>query len=345
MLRLRRADVHRYVMLEGLPSVRDPLNHAPQVRRVVVRRRLLPALEAIAPDPVGALTRLARLAGDDVAAIEPLVEELVADARRVGGVVCLPTARLAEAPVAVARRAVRALVAELAPGPPPSAAATARVLELQSGGGVDLPGGLRATAGGGWLALAPVEPPRQEASELTSGAALSWAPAAVGLRWHGPDDEPSAGIDEDQPPGQITLELPGVWSPPTVRVPDRVVPPGGTSEEATLLLPEGVERVVVRHRRQGDRLQLSGGTRRLKDLYIDVGVPRPLRARWPVVVDLDDRVLWVPGVATDEHLHHEARRCPGGLLALTTDPGGGTDPPGVLSALASTRTSSHVPPP
>jgi tRNA(Ile)-lysidine synthase len=323
MLRLRRADVHRFVMLEGLPSVRDPHNLAPEVRRVVVRERLLPALEAVAPDPVGALTRLARLAADDVAAIEPLVEELLADTRRVGDVVCVPRARLAGAPVAVARRAVRALVTGLDPGPPPSAATTERLLSLAAGGGLDLPGGLRATAGGGWLAFAPIEPARQERCELTPGASLSWAPAAIGLRWHGPDDDASPASGGEGAVGQISLELPGAWSPPAVRVPDHVVPPGGDPEEATLLLPEGVERVVVRHRRQGDRLRLTGGTRRLKDLYIDAGVPRPLRARWPVVTDLDDRVLWVPGVATDDRLRQQARHRPGGLLVLTPDPARG----------------------
>jgi tRNA(Ile)-lysidine synthase len=326
LLRLRRPDVHRFVLLEGLPSVRDPHNLAPAVRRNVARHRVLPALEAMGPDPVGALTRLADLACDDAAAIAPLVAEVVAGARRVGRVVALRTRTLAEAPVAIARRAVREVLAEVGDGPPPSAAAVSRVLDLRPGGGLDLPGGVRATAGGGWLALAPAGRVQQEPGELCPGDTLVWDPAAVGLRWLGPGAESEAGGGDTD--GQIALELTGAWSPPPVEVPDALVPPGGVASAATLVLPEDVERVVVRHRRPGDRLRLSAGTRRLKDLYVDAGVPRPVRSRWPVVADERDDLLWVPGVAADLGLVRRARHRPAGLLALASPPPG-TGPPGL----------------
>jgi tRNA(Ile)-lysidine synthase len=327
LLRLRRSDVHRFVLLEGLPSVRDPHNLAPAVRRNVARHRALPALEAMGPDPVGALTRLADLAADDAAALAPLVAEVVAGARRVGRVVALRSPTLAEVPVAVARRAVREVLAEVGDGPPPSAAAVARVLGLGPGGGLDLPGGLRATAGGGWLALAPAGSVRQEPGELVAGDTLAWDPAAVGLRWLGPGTQGSAA--DEAPTGQIALELTGAWSPPRVEVPDALVPPGGDAAAATLVPPEEVVRVRVRHRRPGDRLRLPAGTRRLKDLYVDAGVPRPVRARWPVVVDEDDELLWVPGVAADARLVRQARRRPAGLLALAAPDAGGTATPGL----------------
>jgi tRNA(Ile)-lysidine synthase len=330
LLRVRRADVHRHVLMEGLPSVEDPHNLDPEVRRSVVRHRVVPALEEIAADPVGALTRLARLAGDDAAALELLAADVVAQVRRVGPVVALRWAALDEVPVAVARRAVRALVTQVGGGPAPSAAAVARVLQLEPGAAVDLPGDVRATAGGGWLALAPPEVDEQGPVELTAGASVDWPPAVVGLRWFGPEDDARDADRTDDRVAQIALELTGAWSPPAVRVPDRVVPPGGGADQATLPVPEGTDRVWVRHRRPGDRLRLPGGTRRLQDLYVDAGVPRPVRARWPVVVDEEDRLLWVPGVAADEPLLRRGRRRPAGLLALVEPPDGATDPPGVL---------------
>jgi tRNA(Ile)-lysidine synthase len=320
LLRLRREDVHRFVLLEGLPSVDDPQNRDPDVRRSVVRQRLLPALAEVAPDPVAALTRLAGLAHDDAAALDGLVAQVLAGARRVGPVIAVRRAPLDEGPVALARRVVRALVAEAGGGPPPSAAAVTRVLDLAPGGGVDLPRGVRATAGGGWLAVTSGDVPSSPAAALAPGSLVAWPPAGIAVRWHEAGDQ--AAVDD----GQIALELAGVWRRPRVRVPDRLLPPGGRPDAATTLVAEGVPRLWLRDRRPGDRLVLTGGTRRLSDVYVDAGVPRPVRARWPVVVDDEDRIVWVPGVARDHEVARRAARQPGGLLALDRPGPAGADP-------------------
>ncbi|OKO93473.1 tRNA(Ile)-lysidine synthetase [Geobacillus proteiniphilus] len=54
----------------------------------------------------------------------------------------------------------------------------------------------------------------------------------------------------------------------------------------------------VRTRRRGDRMVLkgTGGTKKLKEIFIEAKIPRMERDRWPIVEDADGRILWVPGL-------------------------------------------------
>lgn len=60
--------------------------------------------------------------------------------------------------------------------------------------------------------------------------------------------------------------------------------------------------LVVRNRRDGDRIALFGlpGTKKLKELLIDLKVPKEWRDRLPVVAT-DNRILWVPGIRRSRH--------------------------------------------
>jgi tRNA(Ile)-lysidine synthase len=84
----------------------------------------------------------------------------------------------------------------------------------------------------------------------------------------------------------------------------------GSRHRAALVLPEaGLDRLVVRNRRPGDRLRPLGapGERKLKDLLIDRRVPRRERDRLPLLV-VAGRIAWVPGVTVGD-----AFRLPGRL--------------------------------
>jgi tRNA(Ile)-lysidine synthetase-like protein len=97
------------------------------------------------------------------------------------------------------------------------------------------------------------------------------------------------------------LGLDGLWRPPRVTVPERLVPPGGAAGLAHVALG-GLDRpfaLEARSRRPGDRIVTAAGTRKLQDVMVDAGVPRAVRALLPVVTS-GRRVLWVPGLAVDE---------------------------------------------
>jgi tRNA(Ile)-lysidine synthetase-like protein len=62
--------------------------------------------------------------------------------------------------------------------------------------------------------------------------------------------------------------------------------------------------LAVRAWRLGDRIEVpidreahKSSRKKLSDIFINAKVPRPLRARWIVLVDANDSVLWVPGLA------------------------------------------------
>ena len=57
--------------------------------------------------------------------------------------------------------------------------------------------------------------------------------------------------------------------------------------------------LAVRNRRPGDRFRPLGapGRRKLQDVFIDRKVPRAERDRVPLIVDADDKIVWVAGLA------------------------------------------------
>jgi tRNA(Ile)-lysidine synthase len=67
--------------------------------------------------------------------------------------------------------------------------------------------------------------------------------------------------------------------------------------------------LFIRTRKTGDRLKIKGleGTKKIKTLFIDEKVPRHLRGEWPVVVDSEDKILWVPGMKKSIYDLGEAR--------------------------------------
>lgn len=304
LLRLRREDLRRFVALEGHRVASDPMNEDRRLRRVLVRTEVLPRLTPVGPDPVGALARLATLAAEDDDALEALAAALLdRGAVRCGDVVAVREDDLASVSAAVQRRVWRRLLAEVAPGPPPSSAVVADLLDLAPGRLHEV-GGLEVSAGGGWRAVAPrTSVPRGPAAVTVPGVTV-WEPAGVVVHARTPDTD-----DDALPAGQIAFALCGAWTPPE---PSRRVlspPPGGHAERCVLPLPADLGPVSLRHRAPGDRVRTGGGTRRVADVLVDAGVPRPIRDRWPLLV-AGDRVLWVPGVEVDADVLAAGRAAP-----------------------------------
>ncbi|MFP5308249.1 MAG: tRNA lysidine(34) synthetase TilS [Actinomycetes bacterium] len=306
LLRVRRNDVRRFVVHEGLPAADDPMNDDERFLRTRARR-LLPHLARLGPDPVGALCRLADLARMDAAALDARALEVAraGGVRRYGPGVALPDDVLVEADPAVATRLVRAAVQEvLAGGDPPAAAHVLAALALPAGAALDVPGAV-VTRGGGWLAVVPdgLLPSRPVA--LAVPGRTPWLPAGVAVL-----ATTSAVAAEGASGGdQLLLDLGGVWHPPSVEVDPRAVPPGGTPELGQVVLGPLPPVPVVRSRLPGDRITTTGGTRKLQDVLVDAGVPRALRDVVPLVA-VADRVLWVPGVAADAELEAAGRHDP-----------------------------------
>lgn len=58
------------------------------------------------------------------------------------------------------------------------------------------------------------------------------------------------------------------------------------------------EPLIVRTRKQGDKMKLKGmnGTKKVKDIFIDEKIPLHSRYSWPIVEDGKGNILWIPGL-------------------------------------------------
>jgi hypoxanthine phosphoribosyltransferase len=179
LLALRRHETELVCASMGIVPVRDPSNDDPRHLRNRVRHELIPLCAAIARrDPVPVLARQSDLLRDEASFLGALVHQAVPD----------PTdARaLREAPLVLARRAVRGWLTPLdggTGGHPPSAAEVARVLQVASGGSVaaEIAGGRRVKRSASRLAIeresGKVRPVK---TERAASSVPSWGRAEVG---------------------------------------------------------------------------------------------------------------------------------------------------------------------
>ncbi len=149
LLELRRAVVRGVIDDLDLPTVDDPMNADRRFRRSWVRHELLPMLESGADrDLVPVLARQATVARAESDLLDMFGDRLLEAAGAPGEPA---VAVLRDAPIAVARRALRRWVGP----PPPSAAEIERIVAIVRGEivGTELAGGRRIRRSGGRLYL------------------------------------------------------------------------------------------------------------------------------------------------------------------------------------------------
>jgi len=104
----------------------------------------------------------------------------------------------------------------------------------------------------------------------------------------------------DDPSGAWRLEVdprPSESAPPNAGIMAQVV----EITDANLAGP-----LLLRAHRPGDFLRINGrGTRKVRDMMIEMRVPRRVRASWPVLA-AQGRIIWVPGLAVADGLESSA---------------------------------------
>jgi len=67
----------------------------------------------------------------------------------------------------------------------------------------------------------------------------------------------------------------------------------------------------VRTRRSGDKMKLkgNGGTKKVKDIFIDCKIPIRDRDIWPIVVDSKDTIVWIPGLKKSKFDVPKNKKC------------------------------------
>ena len=61
--------------------------------------------------------------------------------------------------------------------------------------------------------------------------------------------------------------------------------------------------LYVRNRKEGDYIEILGlnGKKKIKDLFINEKVPKHIRDKYPIVVDSNDNIVWLPGLKKSKY--------------------------------------------
>lgn len=271
LLPFRRSEIDEYLASRRLRFRTDPTNRRSDYTRNRLRLEALPLLESIVPGAAGGLARLATLARRDEDAWSALldtVSERVVLSRKGGSIEVAREELLGYHPQ-VRSRLLRYLLREFDVNP--GKAATEVALEFiaagRSGSGIDLPGAVRLERSLDRFRIGrrPGEPPPERNLEIAvpgEGEGMA-APGGreVTVRWTLSTSTAEGDACVSFRPGDLHFPL------------------------------------IVRSRRPGDRIRLSYGTKKLKKLFLEEGVPGPARERAVIVAERDGRVLWVRGIA------------------------------------------------
>ena len=277
LLRVGRADTEAYCARRGIAYRIDASNADPRWQRSRVRHETLPRLERLHNPAVrDALLRLSRLAADDVRLLEIGAQALLAQARVRSrtGEVALRVEPLLDAPVGLARRALRGAIAEVRGGVRDvEFCAIERALEA-----------IRAPLARRWSETLPGAGVRLEVSEGVLVIRPASRPGSA---------RPFAHVLPL--PGELVVPEAGIVVRACLRCPDGS-PFASGENEADLDADALRGDLLVRSRRPGDRYRPLGapGERKLQDMLVDRRIPAADRGRLAVVCD-EQGIVWVQG--------------------------------------------------
>jgi len=285
LLECRRSELRGELAARELAFADDESNADIQIPRNRVRAELVPFLERFNPSIVEVLADEATLARDEHAYLSAAADALWPDLVCQDGLqVRLDADRLKTAPPALARLVVQRAMTVLAGKRVVAFADVERVLAMAAD------------------PQPAFDAPGQRVERIRTDVVLTGRPAgAVGRPVSGTAAANFSSYSLSIP-GEVTVAEIG-W-----RVSAEVAgsrdggADTGKDAVAVIQLDKQHERLAVRNRRPGDRFRPLGlGQRKkLQDFFVDRKVARERRDFVPIVVDEDDRIVWVAGYAIDE---------------------------------------------
>ena len=307
LLRVSRAELRAYLASKQASFREDASNLDRRVPRNRIRHDLIPSLRAYSPRVVEVLAREAEIARADEEWLARAANELGASlVQSTKGGVEVDAAGLAGLHPALGRRVARDTLVRV------SGCAVGfdhierlRRLAEDAPTRVDFPrcraerleGVIRLTARAGRGAVARVEP------------------FAYRLEVPGEVSVSEAGVTISAEPAG-----PGLFRPLTFSRPQTA----GKHATERVVAVAAAGPFAVRNWQPGDRfrpLGLQGHRKKLQDLFVDRKVSRAERARIPLVLDAQDRIVWVVGQGVSEDFR--VTRGAASVLVLKVRPFGG----------------------
>jgi tRNA(Ile)-lysidine synthase len=284
LLDISRAELREYATGRSLAYRTDATNADLSIPRNRVRHELIPYLEReFSPGISRVLAREAAAARADDDKLQSEAIDLASSIvlKRTGGTTELDALALRLLPRALAARAARDALSQQAPGRFIGFDSIDRLLECadgEEGQAVDLPS-QRAVLRGGILTLGPA-PPRRRNRGLANSFRYSLSI-----------------------PGEVTLDNQG-WKVSAEPLDSFGPAPSGPARavEAVIAADLLALPLAIRSRRPGDRFAPLGlgHRKKLQDFLVDRKIPRGMRDSVPLVVDDQDRIVWVVGESVAE---------------------------------------------
>ncbi len=279
LLFLQRSDIEAYCRNRSLPYCSDSTNEDLHYTRNRIRKKLLPYLETFNPRVKKALAQTALLAQSDNELAESMAERFFKDyVSAQDAMQCCPAQPLNDAPDAVAMRVIRKMWQQVSRSGELGLGHVQSVRQLAANNGsgkfVMLPGAAAAYSYGRiYIGTLP------EIKKLICAA--EFAAAEICLRV---SDIINGGRKVNLGGGR-SLFLSIEEACPEI-----------TPRQAAYPLELIGEEIAVRTRRNGDRFYPygSGGTKKLKDFFIDSKIARAERDRKLLVAD-GSNILWIIG--------------------------------------------------
>ena len=307
LLSVSRAELRAYLTSQRAAFREDASNLDRRVPRNRIRHDLIPTLQAYSPRVVEALAREAEIARADEEWLARAANEVAASlVQSTKGAVEVDAAGLAALHPALGRRVARdALVRVSGRAVGFNHIERFRRLAEDAPSRVDFPrcraeriaGVIRLTARAG----------RGKVSQVESFAYRLEVPGEVGV--------PEAGVTISAEPAG-----PEPCRPLTSRRPKKA----GKFEIERVVAVVATGPFEVRNWQPGDRFRpfgLQGHRKKLQDLFVDRKVSRAERARIPLVLDAQDRIVWVVGQGVSEDFR--VTRGAASVLILKVRPFGG----------------------
>lgn len=285
LLDCRREELRQYLAERGLTYCEDCTNEDRQIPRNRLRHEVLPLLRRFFNPALDAtLAREASIAREDAAFLDQLADEAYARViQESPGELRIGLAALGREPRPLARRIVHRALGVLAGGRFVGYEHVDAVWRVcQEGGRVDAPGQYAERIG--HEVVLKERPPR--AVRLRQAPGERGETFAYRLTVPGTVEVPESACRISATPA-APAELSGI---------DRSAFAGGGP--AALVAAEALtDGLVVRSREAGDRFRPAGltGHQKLQDFLVNRKVPRRNRDRVPLVVDAENRIIWVAG--------------------------------------------------
>ena len=103
---------------------------------------------------------------------------------------------------------------------------------------------------------------------------------------------------------EYEIEISDIANLPDGRIIERVTETTDTSNNTIRLNSKDLKLpLYVRNRRDGDRMEVKGlnGSKKISDIFIDKKIKANERDIWPVVLDSENNVVWLPGLKKSKY--------------------------------------------